>query len=85
MLQTPPVAEGRLWCPALLPDGTQGHWFFVEQGSPLVCHDPTCPLHGQIAYQYPVHRSFIGRVNASCTAANCGKERVTHETLYRQS
>lgn len=76
-----PATEGRLWCPALLPNGTQGHWFFTTDGSSLICHDPTCPLHGQITYQCPLHRRFIGRVNATCTAANCGKETLTHEVV----
>jgi hypothetical protein len=68
-----PVTEGRLWCPVVLPNGTQGHWFFVDEGSPFICIDPACPLHGQVVYQCPLHRGFLGRNQGACSAANCGK------------
>jgi hypothetical protein len=67
------AAEGRLWCPAVLPTGTQGHWFYVEEGSSLICNDPACSFHGQVVHQCPLHRGCLGRINASYTAANCGK------------
>jgi hypothetical protein len=79
-----PAAEGRLWCPAVLPNGTRGHWFFVEDGSPFICHDLTCPSHGHVVYQCPLHRSFIGRIDASCPAANCEKERLSYEELHHR-
>lgn len=68
------VAGGRLWCPAMLPNGTQGHWFFVDHGSPLLCIDPTCSSHGRLVHQCPVHRGFLGRLNTSSEAAIRGKE-----------
>jgi hypothetical protein len=57
----------RLWCPALLPDGTQGHWFFREAGSSLICRDPACPSHGQVVHQCPLHREFLGNISAPST------------------
>lgn len=62
-----PVVEGRLWCPATLPNGTHGHWYFAAESAPLVCHDPDCPSHGQVMYQCPLHRGFIGQIDASHT------------------
>ncbi len=76
------VVEGSLWCPAVLPNGTRGHWFFVDEGDSFVCTDSTCPYHGHVVQQCPLHRSFIERINASCTAANCGKERFRNEGLH---
>jgi hypothetical protein len=77
-----PVVEGRLWCPATLPSGARGHWFFVDEGSPLICSDATCSFLGHVVYQCPLHRSFIGRTDPSCGAANCRTERFRQEPLH---
>jgi hypothetical protein len=61
------VAVDRLWCPALLPDGTQGHWFFIEDAGSLFCRDPDCSSHGQIVHQCPLHRGCVGRTSATFT------------------
>ncbi len=57
----------RLWCPALLPDGTQGHWFLTEDGNSLICHDLACPCHGQVVHQCPLHRGLLGSTSAPST------------------
>ncbi len=56
---------GRFWCPAVLPNGTRGHWFSAESGIVFLCHDPACSRQGQIAHQCPVHRGVLGSASAS--------------------
>ncbi len=69
------AAPDRLWCAAVLPDGTQGHWFFATDGSLLVFRDPDWPSHGEIVHQCPVHRWCLGSIGVPSTTANepaCG-------------
>jgi hypothetical protein len=57
--------ESRVWCTAVLPNGALGHWFPVAAAMPVLCHDPACALHGYVAYQCPLHRGFVGSIDAA--------------------
>ncbi len=54
---SPPTTE--CWCSHSLPNGTKGHWFSVDQAGLFVCSDPSCPAHGHIVYQCPIHRDTV--------------------------
>jgi hypothetical protein len=59
----------QLWCQAILPNGTAGHWFSVDASDSLTCHDPTCRFRGQEMHQCPVHRGFLGGL--PCSTIEC--------------